>query len=455
MTDGERGVRWFHQPEWLFAVTSTLVGLVLIALIPPLAGGNETLNFQRAASIAVGQVVVAPTALPSGIAESLTITRRRFPEGITPPYSYSRADFDRVAELKLDKEHPVVVQPNPIAVLNPIAYLPQVPVISVGMALGLSPLSIFYLARLFGLAAGIALTFFAIRVMPVHKYLLAAVALLPPMIFSRSTLDADQFNNGLAFLVVATIARRIVMDEPWRRGTFAALAAGTFALAQSKSAYLLVPSLVLAIPPDRLGMRKVPAWALVILPGIIASIAWVLILRSTFATTAYRTWSGVVMPEEQLHLVLADPLGFGGTLLRTVFATSFIPRTLLDFVGRFGPPVSLPLPYFPVLAVLLVSIGMSEGRQPAIPVAAKVIALLIAFATLCIILTLLYLQWTRVGASTVDGFNGRYLYPLVPLLLLILPAGDMRVVSPAVLVALLVLVSNVGMLLTTWATYWG
>jgi len=84
---------------------------------------------------------------------------------------------------------------------------------------------------------------------------------------------------------------------------------------------------------------------------------------------------------------------------------------------------------------------MCEGPQPYIPTAVKILALLIAFATIAIILTLLYMQWTRVGAPTVDGFAGRYLYPLVPLILLALPSGKIPGGKPGYVVALLAIVS--------------
>jgi uncharacterized membrane protein len=447
-------MRLLGAPEWLFLFFASLAGLALVALIAPAAGGNEQMNFQRAASIAAGNILIRPVPLPNGIARTLSITDRRFPEGIVAPYGYSRSDFDQLAALKLDKEHPTVVQPNAIAVLHPVSYVPQVPVIALGMALGMPPLAIFYLGRLIGLAAGVALTFFAIRLMPVHKHLLAAVALLPPMIFSRSTLDADQFNNGLAFLLLALIVREMLAEGPLRTRTFLALVLGAFVFAQAKTAYFLLPVLVVAIPAKRLPLPRLAAWALLIIPGIVASIAWILILRSTFSTAAYRTWSGVVVPEQQLQLVLADPLHFGAVILKTVFATPFIPAAILDFLGRFGPPVALPLPFFPVLALLLAGVAMCEGQQPHIPRAAKILALLIAFATVAIILTLLYLQWTRVGAPTVDGFNGRYLYPLVPLFLLALPAGKLRRPAPGLLVMGLALVGTIGTLFTTWRTYW-
>jgi uncharacterized membrane protein len=448
-------------PEWLFAIFALLGGLVLIALIPPVAGGNERYNFQRAAGAASGHFLVEPAMMPGGMSEFLEVSRKQFPEGRSPPYSYSKAEFDALSSIPLRADAPAPVRPNPIAVLHPVSYLPQVPAIAIGQALGLSPLASFYIGRVAGLLAGVALTFYAIRAIPMHKHALAAVALLPPILFSRSTLDADQLTNGLAFLFVALVVREIGGGGRIRGATLAALAVSAFILAQAKSAYLLLPLLSLAIPAGRFGSTraKLLACALIIVPGALASVGWMIALKLTyFDDLQYRTWSGVVRPDEQLRLILSHPLDYAEVLLRTLFATPFIPKVILDFLGVFGPPVSLPIAYYPVAALLLTGV-IASGRP--IPEGAlrnwrtRALAVGIAIATLLLILTLLYLQWTRYQAPVVEGFNGRYLYPLAPLLLLALPtlASPFLGIAARWWLLSLAILSLAATWLQTWVTY--
>ena len=448
-------------PEWLFLLFAVIGGLVLILLIPPLAGGNEQMNFQRSASIANGQPLVKPVALPGGIGDLAEAADARFREGAKPPFSYSRAEWERLAEIELQADRPRISRPNPIAVLNPVSYLPQSAGLGIGQLLGLSPLAIFYLGRLSGLLVGVALTFFAIRIIPVHKHSLAAVALLPPILFSRSTLDADQFTNGLAFLFLAMLVREIAGRGRIPARTVAALAVAAFLLAQAKSAYLLLPLLSLAIPTERFGTpaRKALVCALIVLPGIAASAGWMLLLKQSYFTTlAYRTWSGIVEPERQLAFILSNPLDYAATLLETLFGTILIPKAIIEVLGVFGPPVVMPIAIIVAVAGLLAATVLSEERAVQPQLAAwrtKAAALAIAAATLGIILTLLYLQWTRFGGPVVDGFNGRYLYPLAPLLLLLIPASGrplFRLPAPAWLL-LLALVGVGGTWWVTWRTY--
>lgn len=445
-------------PEKLFLVAAIAGGLLLVALIPPVAGGNEQMNFRRVVSIANGHALVEPATVPGGIPQFLRVAERRFGEGARPPYGYSRSDFADAAAVALRPSQPAEIKPNPISVLSPASYLPQVPAVWLAQRLGLSPLAIFYSGRLAGLAAAIALIFFAIQTIPFHKHTLAAVALLPPLLFSRSTVDGDVFTVGIAFLFLALTMREIGGRGRISTPMIIGLALAAFFLAQAKSAYLLLPLLALAIPAERFGggRRKALACAFIILPGLAASIAWLLIVKQTYlAGMTYRTWSGIADPDRQFALILANPFGYALVLLKTVFATILVPRATIDLLGVFGPPVVAPVFVFAAMALLLGATAASD-RGAAFGWRTRGLAVTLAAATVAIILTTVYMQWTRVGAPAVEGFNGRYLYPLAPLALLAIPSRAKRVfgLGASAWLLLLAIVSVPATLWVTAQTYW-
>ncbi|HYI42075.1 MAG TPA: DUF2142 domain-containing protein [Sphingomicrobium sp.] len=461
MAERGRLRRILRAPEAVFLFFSLIAGLVLVGLITPLVGGNETYNFQRASSIANGELLVRPVALPGGTAELLEAIGRRFPLGTPPPYVLSESEYQTLAAIPLRADEPRVVTPSPITVLHPISYLPHAPTMAAGQALGLSPLAIFYIGRLAGLLAGIALTVFAIRIVPVHKHALAAIALLPPMLFSRSTLDADQLTNGLAFLFLAMVIREIVERGPLPATRIAAIAITGFFLAQAKSAYLLLPLLTLAIPAERFGTPARKAWfcALFVLPGVAGSVGWMLLVKHTFFNDIqYGTWSGIVQPDRQLAAILANPFLYAVTLLRTLFATMLIPTAVIELFGVFGPPVKMPALMIAAVAGLFAATILSQHRaaEPRLSaLGTKALAAGISAVTLVIILTLLYLQWTRFGAPVIQGFNGRYIYPLAPLLLLLVAVPGRRIfgVSASAWLIAMGVVSVAGTWLVTSWTY--
>ena len=146
------------RPEIIFLFFGLLGGLALLLTITPFAGGNERMNYQRAVLLAGGHVQVAPATMPGGIRRILDVTGGLLYEGRKPPYHLSEGEAERLRSIPLDPERPTVVQPNPIAVLHPVAYLPQVMAMGAGLALGLSPLKLFWFGRVAGLVAGLLLT---------------------------------------------------------------------------------------------------------------------------------------------------------------------------------------------------------------------------------------------------------------------------------------------------------
>lgn len=449
-----RIVRW--PPERLFLLFGGLWGALLVALIPPVAGGNETYNFGRAAGVATGHLQVGDAVMPGGMVALIDAAWAQFPSGSTPPFGYDAQKFAAVAAIPLDAARPRTLAANPIAVLHPVSYAVQAPAIALGMQFGLSPLALFTLGRLAGLAAGLALTWAAIRAMPAGRHALAALALLPTILFGRSTLDADQITNGLAFLFVALTLREIVKTGPITRGRLALLAVTAALLGPAKSAYLLLPLLALAIPRARFqsGTARWAAVAAIVLPGVALSLAWIASLAAgPLDGVSYRTWAGLVEPARQQAAILADPFAHAAVLLRTVFATPLLPDALIGLIGEFGPPVRLPAPAFPLLLLILAATVAWRDERVRFPLTARILAPLLVAASVAIVLTLLSLQWNPPGARVVEGFQGRYLFPVLPLLFCLLPPAKAGGRASAALLAMALLAGPLT-LWTTWATYW-
>jgi uncharacterized membrane protein len=385
------------RPEAIFLVLSMLAGVALCVAIPPLAGGNETFNFGRAVGVAYGNLLVGDVSVPGGLVRLIDMAKAHFTETDTLPLGVTRAYFAGMARLPLDASVPAVLQADPIAVLNPIAYAPQAICIRVCCLLGIRPLASFYLARAAGLCCAILLTFLA----------------------------------AVSFLFIASVWRAALRTAPASAGEFLQLAALGFVAGQCKSAYFLLPLMALAVPRARFrGLAPYAGWmAAVILPGMIANFAYMLALKhGFFAHAAYRSWAGDADPAAQIAQMLHAPARYAWVLLRTVVATPLIPLSITQMLGTFGPPVSLPPPITALLAGLigLVAITDPTARAP-YGWRARVLAAAIALASACIALTLLYIQWNGVGAPIIQGFQGRYLYPV-----LLLPVMSLHATRSAI-----------------------
>ena len=448
-----------------YALVALVAGLVFVALTPPFGAGDETAHFERSYEMATGAALGAE-GLPAGMQAFIDDAFGKVKSGA----AVDRADFSRWAGTPLRAET-IVPYPEPLrAVLrlhSPLCYLHLAPVAAAGLSLRWPPLVTFYLGRLAALLAGVFLVRAAIGAAPaMFRAPLAFLGLMPTTIVYFSALNIESLLIGLGFLFFALVARHAA--EPDRRIAargLALLAATGFLLGQFKSGYLLAPAIALAMPPSVFGSRKrwAAAMALIILPGAIASLGWAMVVKTQMLEGAvYSTFDGNrVAPGEQLAGVLADPLGYAGVLARTLLASDAPGAALKMFFGVAGwTNIPLAPPFYALLVLAFLLVLMSGDAPPAAmrSLYGRTILGGVFLATALAILTLVYFQWNGVGAPTIEGFQGRYLIAVAPLLLALAPVRLSFLADPRRRAALAFgapLVGVAGLLGAVLAAYYG
>jgi len=89
---------------------------------------------------------------------------------------------------------------------------------------------------------------------------------------------------------------------------------------------------------------------------------------------------------------------------------------------------------------MLVAVGVTCG--PPLPPLARLLIVAIAIAIWLATITYLYLTSSIAGGDVIEGTQGRYLLPLLPLLLATLRIRAVRVPMPAVAVDAIAIVAN-------------
>lgn len=448
---------FLQRPDLLFLLIAGPVGLILCFLIPPLGGGNETHNFPRVAGVAYGQFLIGPAQVPAGIGDFLGEGSRFFHGGLALPFSFTHAEYSTLAAFPLRPDATATLPTDPIAIHHPFSYVPQAIALRLMASLGASPLILFMTARVVGFLAALALTFVAIRILPSHRYGFTLLALLAPIVYSRSTVDADPLTNAFAFLFIACTLRAMVGEGALEARRLLGLAGLAFVIAQCKSAYLVLPLIALAIPASRFRSRTgYWCWMVVlVLPGVLGSFAWMLLVKhSMFAAGVnYATWSGQVDPDAQLRYVLHHPSDYLGILFRKLFLTEFFARVAVEIVGFFGPSVLLaPGIVLTLLALLVLTVLVDPTKNVSYPKSLVWLVPLIVSGFVVLTLTLLYVQWTALSKDTIDGFQGRYLFPLLPLLLVLVRVTPQRFSTAAA--CLMLATSLLGVVAMLWKTVW-
>ena len=146
-----------------------------------------------------------------------------------------------------------------------------------------------------------------------------------------------------------------------------------------------------------------------------------------FSEYSYVTWGGEPSPDEQIAFVFYHPFAFAKVVFSTLFTTPFSVRAVIGLLGEMGyMHIHLCAACYVVLVFLLTGVAAldSTAAEAVYSVRARLFAALAFFACFGLTLLLLYVQWTGLKGLTIAGFQGRYLYPILPLLFVSLKSVD-------------------------------
>ncbi len=291
-----------------------------------------------------------------------------------------------------------------------------------GRLTGISLAQTLLVARVInGIAACVA-GFFALSICRLGRALMFATLLLPMTLSEFGSASQDALLISLSILAVAMASRALTERRPASTAEFA-----VFAFIVVAATLARPPQFALALlAPAFFGLRH-RAWrskCLIAALAVGAVVCWGPIL------------SGLTPPDQsqsgQFHHLLADPL-----LLPTVMMNSFAengPWLLKSVIGYLGFTDTL-MPrwyYLAVAGALIVALITPGNRGPVLWPAT--LALLTFVALLTALCAALYMTWTPLGQATINGLQGRYILPVLPLLAWAIPECGPRlerVLAPA------------------------
>ncbi len=443
------------QPHRFFLITAFIFGIIYALVVPPFQSPDEFNHFYRSWEIAEGQFVGKKTAdnrlgdsLPTSL---LNISKPflqlpfRFDEHIKIPTIFS------ALALPLNSSESTFIDFTNTAVYAPTAYLPQSITVFLLKNLGLTPLSIFYLARLLTLFTWIAIVYKSIKILPIQKWLFAFLALLPSSLFINSSLNADVLTNAFSFLSISLFVKMFFeKNKISKTDIFVFLFSTTF-ISLNKFAYLPLVFLFFLIPKTHFqtSKQKHIFTALILLTNILVVVGWSKIIAPLYIrfedyNPVFRIGQQLnegVDPIAQLGFVLNHPLIYTKTMI-TSFAQT-MPHTLIHYLGKFGweknyLPLVLTLPLFLMIILMVIlrggtitGFGFGKGRDlrnledfvnlTSFTRSQKLKILFIGCLMSASLATAMYLIWCRVGGDFIENLSGKYFIPIFPLFFMALP----------------------------------
>ncbi|MGH9437105.1 MAG: DUF2142 domain-containing protein [Terriglobia bacterium] len=411
----------------IYLVVALPVALLLCYLVPPNQPADEGRHFLRACQIAEGQIlpqIDSTTQEAGGFLPAAVVDFVR--DKMDPKYYRNEDRLHtigarlRALDLAAQRQRPLSEKEFGMfpgsALYPPALYLPQAAGVLLARAFSDKVYIWFYAARVANAVMAVLLIFLALLLTPGYRLLLLIPAILPMSLYQISSVSCDAGIISVSILFAALCIRFFSADGWLIR---AALVACLALLTLAKPVYL--PFALLLIPAyKRLGWRRAIQFcvaAIVISAG--AYLTWSYLVRPIFPMASVG-WQGR-NPSAQVHFILAHPTGFVIVLLHTLKwdARGLIP----EMIGIFGwVAIEIPSWFYRVTYAFFACVFILMALQSRRAEFSKLLWGSVAVVSMLISIPLaLFVIASPVGATHVEGLQGRYFIPLLALLPFFVP----------------------------------
>ncbi|HVC36319.1 MAG TPA: DUF2142 domain-containing protein [Candidatus Dormibacteraeota bacterium] len=258
-----------NYPTEIFIILALVFGVLLVFQLPPLNGTDEFTHFPRVYQISQGTFWEQKLPnnqyggyLPNNVNNMINAYRNLSRSSNEQEYKSQSKQLDHTysSTSQVGTHYSQAIFTS-VVTYPPWAYIPSVIGILIAKTLVLPLIWYVFIGRIFTLLFYVALTAWAIKLLPRGKWFLVAVALLPTSLSQTTVIGADGLVNGLSWLIIAftlaVFAKKITLD--WRKLIIISIA--SLWLCVIKDGYWLIAAFPLVIP-IKLFASKLHGWLL-------------------------------------------------------------------------------------------------------------------------------------------------------------------------------------------------
>lgn len=409
--------------ESIITVVVFTFGLVSTAACPPGMIPDEIAHIHTAYRYSNAMLFLPHSSDNEGI------WRRSGDEEVYAITAYpGAADYASICDnmkLLADANEKAIVYDNSPArnnVTGPITYIPSAFGITLARLFGLSAYPMIYMGRIFNLLFFSACLYFTIKISPIGKYTFASVAILPMVIHLAGSFSGDIPVMGLSFLYIAYLLRMIYSDDYISKKDMLICCMLIFLIAPCKFVFCPLTLLPVLIPSEKFKGKKYRFILLLIavLLGAVIVQSYSVIVKylgslsykeSTTINGFFETYSiGWVLdhPIDTLRYIALTVLGYGN-----FYFTSML--------GAFVGPVEIALDQSAVILlsiIIVFSALCSNDSTEKIKFSHRALFVIIFGLAVLLSMLAMLVSWTTVDSVFIEGVQGRYFLPVLPLLLL-------------------------------------
>lgn len=333
--------------------------------------------------------------------------------------SEEKTQIKTINDQKISKQKILISFIN-TAAYSPIAYLPSVIGVKLGMIVNLTVGHTLLIAGLLGFLVyliSVSYTLFTLRSSQL-KWVIMVVALLPLAIFQTTVITADSLLMSIGILFSGLIIKALFSDMKLSIADKCLLYLSVLILPQLKSVYFPLIFLILLIPKNNWRKKKY-YWLWLISALVISTIGfgyWSLLSSGVAASAGLVRGDTLWVYGDasiQEHFILTHPLGFLHAIVNSViYQSNFYINTYFSWLSF----AYLPIPGIAQVAGFM-ALGLSVFLSGIIRAKKTTTIALISILIIVVLLifTVLYVTYSLPRNSYVEGIQGRYFLPITAL----------------------------------------
>lgn len=291
--------------------------------------------------------------------------------------------------------------------------------ICIARILGGSIIDMYILGRIMNLILYTILICFAIKIMPYKKNILFVVAMMPYMLLLAASYSIDGYCIGTIFIFIAYCFKIYKENNTISLKQFVILSIlFLLSLLAKNMAYILVGTIVFILPlwkTIKKNKKYVPIMIIVSILILMLIILAIIYVKNNSLGEDTRA-TGEISISEQLNIILTKPIHdikliiehTKSTLLNFDWYANLYPGV---FFTKDAPIVALPL------MIYILYISLIEDDY-VLKIKDKTIIIISFILVWVMTSVVLYLTFTQVGALHIEGYQTRYIVPILPLFLL-------------------------------------
>lgn len=409
--------------QYIFLISVLCLGLIYMFLMPPQSIPDEPAHYETAYRYSNGLMLYGYRTQNGNMLrradDIVNIAKFTTQPKIEQYNIINQHILDMVNDSKLIETSGSSMK------MGPTVYLPAAIGITIARILHLGSISLYYFGRLANLLFYTLTVFFAIKKIPFGKMILFVTALLPMSIHQAASYSYDAIVNGLAFLFIGYCLYAAFGKQNLERKDIITLCILGAFLAPAKMVYVCICFLCLLIPKERFsnikvcGNKKVICIVLILVCSIAAfSINSASTLESRLKSTHIVPWNNE--PGYTISYLLNNPGRTIEVLLHTLQdKSSFYLETMIG--ARLGwLEINVPsILIFLFVILLVLSVFKEEREEIYLNKKDKCLIFIIISCVFAFVCASMLLYWTPLSWNVIEGVQGRYFLPVLPLVLLI------------------------------------